>query len=177
MVKTTSRSASRQLLDRLTELDRQTTKAYYEMGSLLSAIQHGRLWDRLGYDSMGGLIDKNLSFGRSTAYGYMNMYRHFQRLGYSKFEALSLLSEFGLSYLQRFLASVDQKLGIRATRNRIEQLRSEKKELTFWIPANKQAKVIRVLREHGCTVHETGYLGGSSQAFLNLVDSAAKKSA
>lgn len=171
---TKTKTTSKLLLDRLKDLDRQTTGAYYEMGSLLSAIKHGRLYDRLGYDSLGHMIDKELSFTRSTAYRYLHVYRDFNRLGYTKPQALEILRQFGLTDLSRYLAAARQKVGIRAIRNQINRIKAEKKEMTFWIPAKDHPTVIRVLREHGCTVHDSGMLDGSSLAFLNLIRTASK---
>ena len=50
------------LLDRLKELDYQTVEAYYDMGSIISSMQHGKLYDLLGYSSMGALVEEELTY-------------------------------------------------------------------------------------------------------------------
>ena len=81
------------LLDRLIELDYQTVEAYYDMGSIISSMQHGKLYELLDYNSMTELVENELTYTPSTAFKYGQMYRHFRRLHYLKHEAVELLKK------------------------------------------------------------------------------------
>jgi hypothetical protein len=57
-----------QLLDKLIELDYQTVEAYYDMGSIISSMQHGKLYEHLEYTSMTELVENELTYTPSTAF-------------------------------------------------------------------------------------------------------------
>ena len=85
------------LLVQLQKLDQQASKAYYEIGQILSAFDHGELYLHVGYDTLDDMIEEELSFSASRGRTYMGMFRKFNALGYSKGYALELLFEFGLT--------------------------------------------------------------------------------
>ena len=164
------------LLSRLIELDQQQSRAYYEIGQVLSAIDSSDLWDVLGYDSLTHMIEEQLSFSPTTARKYMGMFRHFRRLKYTKTEALDLLYEFGVSDICSILPHADTKLGVRAIENRVAEIKAKGSVLNFWLTTDEREEALAVLRSHGCEISaETGHLTGSSDAFMRLIR-AAKRS-
>ncbi len=84
-------------------MDNVITGAYYDMGRLLSAIKHGKLWETLGYDSMAHLIEEELTFSSNAGHSYINLYRRFQQLGYTQTESLELINEHGITRMGEYL--------------------------------------------------------------------------
>jgi hypothetical protein len=156
-----------QLLDRLVELDQQVHGAFYEMGQILSAIAHGKLYDILGYDSMGHLITEELSFSNSQGFRYLHTFRHFRRLGYSKTEALDLINEFSFSHMSRYLPTANGKVGKRAVGNAIAKQIEQAQQINFQLKKSDLDLLKRVLISLGAEERE-GRLMHSSEALIAL---------
>ena len=156
-----------QLLDRLVELDQQVHGAFYEMGQILSAIAHGKLYDILGYDSMGQLIEEELSFSNSQGFRYLHTFRHFRRLGYNKTEALDLINEFSFSHMSRYLPNANQKVGKRAVGNAIAKQIEQAQQINFQLKKADLDLLRRVLISLGAEERE-GRLMHSSEALIAL---------
>lgn len=157
------------LLDRLMMLDAEVHGAFYEMGQILSALEHGRLWDVLGYDSFANLIDEELSISTSQAYRYLHTFRHFRRLSYNKTEALALMAEFSFTHMSKVLPSMTTKVGKRAVGNAIGKMLEEGKQINFQLNAQDLSLLVRVLQKYGAEPSETGRLMNSSGALMELV--------
>lgn len=176
MTNMTPKQYASNLLDRLISLDEQVTGAFYEMGQILSAIEHGRLFDVLGYESFAHLIEEEMSFTSGTAGKYYHTYRHFKRLHYTKPESLELIKEFSFTRVAEYLPTATQKAGVRAVRNRINELLENKKQINFTVNKAEHEIVKRVLRQHGATANDSsGRWDGSSQAFVDIMKEAARK--
>lgn len=158
---------ARRLLDRLIELDYQTVEAYYEMGSIISSLMHGRLYDVLGYPSMGYLIEEELTFTPSTGMKYGQMYQHFRRLKYTKAEAISLLKKFGLTHMVKVLPKMDQKIGERAVKARIEKL--DDYQINFTLNGEQLKQANAALEKMGAK-RQTHRWMNSSEAFMAMVE-------
>ena len=156
------------LLDRLRELDYQTVEAYYDMGSIISSMQHGKLYEMLGYGSMGELINEELTYTPSTGGKYAGMYRHFRRLHYLKHEALVLLKEFGLTRMCEVLPTMKSKLGHRAIKNRVEAI--DEHQINFSLTQAQLDDAHRALILLGATKSPEGRWHNSSEAFLAMVE-------
>jgi hypothetical protein len=166
------------LLDRLISLDEQVAGAFYEMGQLLSAIEHGKLWDILGYQSFAHLIEEELSFTSGTAGKYYHTYRHFKRLGYTKVESLGLISEFSFSRVAEYVAQASTKVGKRAVSNAIDVLLANKRQVNFTVSGDDYELVSRALRKNGAhEAPETGRMLGATPAFMTIIKEAARKPA
>lgn len=163
---------AKKLLDSLVELDRKTQSAYYEMGRILYSLRQGKLYDILGYDSMAHLIEEELSFSAGTASTYAKAYREFARLNYHKLEALNMLEQFGLRHMARILPSLDTKIGVRAMKNRVEQL--DEKQLTIWLHGKEYDEVATALEIVGGERDENGRWKNSSEAILALARNVNK---
>lgn len=163
------------VLDRLVDLDRTTTDAFYEMGRLLTAIKRDRLWDVLGYDSFPHLVENELSFTASTAYRYANTYRHFQRLGYSKATALEFMGEFSFSVMADVLPQTEGKIGKRAMKNRVMQWTEKNVQINFTLTGEQYAEATGVLTEIGAMRTDAGRLLHSSEAFMALIRAAKRR--
>lgn len=168
-----TRKAAVPILNRLRELDQQTTKAYYEMGQLLCAIRRDKLYEQLGYDTFSMLIEEELSFSHGTAGQYIIMYTRFQQLGYTKKEALALLYECGYTDVCRYLHQAERKVSIRAVRKRIQEMRAEFVQINFGLTKKDYQLVKRVLIEYGADPKE-GRLMHASRALTNMAKSARK---
>lgn len=155
------------LLDRLIALDVEVHGAFYEMGQILSAIAHGKLYDLLGYDSLGHLIEEELSFSNSQGYRYLHTFRHFRRLGYNKTEALELIGEFSFSHMSRYLPHATQKVGKRAVGNAIEKQLEEARQINFQLNKSDLSLLKRVLISLGAE-DKDGRLMHSSEALIAL---------
>lgn len=165
MDKTKKQAAA--LLDRLVELDFQTVEAYYDMGSIISSMQHGKLYEVLEYTSMGHLIEEELTYTPSTGGKYAAMYRHFRRLHYLKPEAIILLKKFGLTHMCEILPSMTDKLGSRAIKNRIEKI--DQHQINFTLTNSELVHCHRALEALGATKSELGRYKNSSEAFMGMV--------
>lgn len=156
-----------QMLDKLRELDQLVHGAYYDMGRILSSIAHGKLYDALGYDSMGHLIDEELSFSRSQAQKYLHTYRNFRRLGYTKTEALDLINDFSFSHMARALREMSEKLGKRAIKNLIDKQLAEARQINFTVNAEEHEILIAALKSFGAD-DTSGRLMYSSDALIAM---------
>jgi hypothetical protein len=157
------------LLDRLMMLDAEVHGAFYEMGQILSALEHGNLWDVLGYDSFANLIDEELSISTSQAYRYLHTFRHFRRLGYNKTESLALMAEFSFTHMSKVLPSVNQKIGKRAIGNAIGKMLEQSKQINFQLNSTDLSLLVKVLQKYGAEPTDTGRLMNSSGALMELV--------
>lgn len=158
---------AKKLLDRLVELDYQTVEAYYDMGSIISSMQHGKLYQLLEYKSMTELVENELTYTPSTAFKYGQMYRHFRRLHYVKDEAVELLKQFGLTHMSEVLPGMKDKIGIRAIKKRIEAI--DDHQINFTLSGEELEKAHEALRKHGATQADGGRWLNSSEAFMAMV--------
>lgn len=158
-----------QLLDKLIELDYQTVEAYYDMGSIISSMQHGKLYEQLDYNSMTELVEHELTYTPSTAFKYANMYRHFRRLHYLKHEAVELLKKFGLTHMCDVLPKMNDKIGVRAIKKRIDAI--DEHQINFTLNNDQLAKAHRALRQMGAEQSDgSGRWLNSSEAFMQMVE-------
>lgn len=164
--KTTSRQYAATLLDRLISLDDTLTAAYFELGQILSAIEHGKLWDVLEYQSFAHLVEEELSFTSGTAGKYLHTYRHFKRLKYTKAEAIDLIREFSFTRIAEYLPNATMKVGSRAVRTQIDKNLANKRQLNFTVNAKEYEIVQRALRSHGAGQSEGGRWEHSTEAFV-----------
>lgn len=155
------------MLDQLIELDYQTVEAYYDMGSLISSMQHGKVWELLEYSSMTHLIEEELTFSPSTASKYAGMFRHFRRNHYIKFEATNLLKKFGLTHMCEVLPNINSKLGQRAIKNRIDAL--DQNQINFTLTNVELDKCRKALEIMGALQSDSGRYKNSSEAFMQMV--------
>jgi hypothetical protein len=151
------------LLDRLRELDYQTVEAYYDMGSIISSMQHGKLYAIIGYQSM-----TELTYTPSTAFKYGQMYRHFRRLKYLKHEAVELLKKFGLTHMCDVLPSMTDKIGQRAIKNRIDAI--DDHQINFTLSSEELNKTHDALKKMGAMQSDEGRWLNSSEAFMHMVN-------
>jgi hypothetical protein len=161
------RKYAERMIDKLIELDQQVHFAYYEMGQILSSIAHGKLHLILGYDSMGELIEEELSFSPGMGFKYLNTYNHFKRLGFNESEALSLINEFSFTQMARYVATAKTKVGKRAINNAIKKQIEESRQINFSLSNNDLALLRRVLITLGAEERE-GRLLHSSEALIAL---------
>lgn len=156
------------MLDRLVELDFQTVEAYYDMGSIISSMQHGKLYEILEYTSMGHLIEEELTYTPSTGSKYASMYRHFRRLHYIKPEAIKLLKQFGLTHMCDILPNMTDKIGQRAIKNRIAGI--DQHQINFTLTTVELDDCHKALEALGATKSELGRYKNSSEAFMGMVN-------
>lgn len=160
------------LLDRLISLDDQVTGAFFEMGQILSAIEHGKLWEQLEYQSFAHLVEEEMSFTTGTAGKYLHTYRHFKRLGYNKTEALELIRSFSFTRVAEWAANAKQKVSKRAVGNAIQKLLENKRQLNFTVNKEEYELVNRVLRAHGAEISNGGRWLHSTEAFIDAMKTA-----
>jgi hypothetical protein len=161
------------MLDRLIELDYQTVEAYYDMGSIISAMQHGNICDLLQYDSMAHLVEEELTFTPSTAYKYATMYRHFRRLHYLKPEAIVILKKFGITHMCDVLPGIKDKIGVRAIKSRIDSLNQN--QINFTLTDKQLNECHSALTKMGAEKSDTGRYLNSSEAFMDMVRGVNKQ--
>lgn len=157
---------AKKLLDTLIELDKRTQAAYYEMGRILYSLKQGKLYDVLGYESMSHLIEEELSFTISTAFSYSKLYSEFARLNYHKLEAVNMLEQFGMRHMTQVLPKLKTKIGVRAMKNRIEEL--DEKQLTIWMHSKEYNEVAKALESVGGMRDKAGRWKNSSEAILEM---------
>ena len=163
-----NRAYATKLLDRLRELDYQTVEAYYDMGSIISSIQHGKLHKILGYNTMTEMIDEELTYTPSTGLKYAKMYRRFRELKYLKHEAIELLSKFGLTHMCDVLPGFTNKIGQRAIKTRIDAI--DEHQINFTVTGKQLEETRRALIALGAKQSEDGRWHNSSEAFLGMVE-------
>jgi hypothetical protein len=159
---------AKKLLDRLIELDYQTVEAYYDMGSIISSIQHGKLYKLLEYNSMTHLIEEELTYTPSTAFKYGQMFRHFRRLRYLKHEAVELLKKFGLTHMCEILPKMKDKIGVRAIKNRINAI--DDHQINFTLTSAQLDLAHEALKKMGAMKADGGRWLNSSEAFMHMVN-------
>jgi hypothetical protein len=162
------------LLDRLISLDEQVTGAFFEMGQILSAIEHSKIWDILGYESFAHLVEEEMSFTSGTAGKYYHTYRHFKRLGYNKSEALGLIKTFSFTRVAEYLSQAQTKVGTRAVGNAIKKILENKRQINFTVNKEQYEVINRVLRQHGAKQSEGGRWEHSTEAFVDAMKTAEK---
>jgi hypothetical protein len=160
------RKHAEQLLDRLVELDYQTVEAYYDMGSIISSMQHGKLYEMLEYNSMTELVENELTYTPSTAFKYGSMYRHFRRLHYLKHESVELLKKFGLTHMCDVLPKMSDKIGVRAIQKRIEAI--DEFQINFTYKSDELEEIHTALQKMGATTSDSGRWIDSSVALLRM---------
>jgi hypothetical protein len=168
MAKENTKQYAKKLLDRLVQLDHYTVEAYYEMGSIISSIQHGELYEVLGYDSMSELVEEELTYTPSTAFKYAGMYRHFRRLHYLKAEAIQLLHKFGLTHMCEILPNMNDKIGQRAIKARIDSI--DAYQINFTLTGAQLKKAHQALENNGAMQTADGRWLNSSEAFMEMVE-------
>lgn len=171
----TSKQYAGRMLDRLVDLDQEVTGAFYEMGQILSSLEHGKLWDLLGYESFTHLVNEEMSFTSGTAGKYLHTYRHFKRLGYNKTDSLDLIRSFSFTRVAEWAAKAPQKVGKRAVGNAIKRNLENRRQINFSVNAEEYARVQRALRKHGAVRTETGRWENSSEAFLDIINGDGNK--
>ena len=162
------RKYAEKLLDRLIELDYQTVEAYYDMGSIISSMQHGKLYEILEYNSMTELVEEELTYTPSTAFKYGQMYRHFRRLKYLKHEAVDLLKKFGLTHMCDVLPKMNDKIGQRAIKKRIDAI--DDHQINFPLTSAELDKAHAALKKMGAMKADGGRWLNSSEAFMHMVN-------
>lgn len=162
------RKYAEKLLDRLIELDYQTVEAYYDMGSIISSMQHGKLYEILEYGSMTELVEEELTYTPSTAFKYGQMYRHFRRLKYLKHEAVDLLKKFGLTHMCDVLPKMNDKIGQRAIKKRIDAI--DDHQINFTLTSAELDKAHAALKKMGAMKADGGRWLNSSEAFMHMVN-------
>lgn len=157
------------LLDELKRFDAEVQSAQYEMGRILSAIKHGKLWDLLGYESMRHMCEEELSYSPNTAMKYVRAYRGFQRLGYTKTEALKIIHECSFTLVSKVLPKLKDKVGIRAIQSRIEKL--DVAQVNFQLTKAQKEHLDQWLIKYGAMRDEdTGYMLNASNALMAIVE-------
>lgn len=160
---------AKQLLDRAIELDKLTTGAFYEMGQLLSAIEHGKLWQLLEYRSFAHLVEEEFTFHVQTAYNYVNVYRGFRRLKYTKLEALALIRTYGVWKIMLYLREAKQKQSNRAVRKAIEAIAEKHRSVNFTLSKEDWDEVMDLMGDLGLERSPSGRALNSSETFLYMV--------
>lgn len=170
MAQRNTKQYANQLLDRLIELDATLSGAYYEIGRILSAIQHSKLWEILGYPSLTALIEEELTFSAGTGFTYLRAYRRFRQLHYTESEALDLLTEFGIARMSDYLATAKVKVGKRAIANAIAKFKRDHQQINFTVDQRGAEKLERVLTKYGAIRSDNGRWEGSGEAFNAMLD-------
>ena len=169
-----SKKYANEMLDRLIELDNTVSSAYYEMGRILSAIDHSKLYETLDYISLGELVEEELSFSSATGHKYMSVYRQLKRLKYNKAEALDLFQTHSFTRVGDVLPSLNMKVGTRGMATRIADL--DIHQINFNFTQSQYDELIAALKVKGATI-ENGRLTNSSSALLKLIRNGFKLAA
>jgi hypothetical protein len=175
MSQMTTKQYAENLLDRLISLDDQMTSAFFEMGQILSAIEHGKLYEILGYESFAHLIEEEMSFTSGTAGKYFHTYRHFKRLGYNKTEALAMIKDFSFTRVAEYVSQATTKVSKRAVANAIQRNLDNKRQINFTVNAEEYELVQQALHKNGADITDTGRWLHSSEAFIGIIKDAARK--
>ena len=166
----TPREHATTMLDRLIELDQIVNGHCYEMGQILSAIEHGKLWEVLEYQSFAHLVQEELSFSDQTAYNYMHLYRGLRRLKYTKLESLALIRRFGMWRMLQYLRTAKTKESTRAITKAIQKIRENTRTVAFSLSKDEYAAVMDLLHELGLEHGPSGRATNLTETFLQLVD-------
>ena len=163
------KALANKLLDQILELDDVLQHAYYDMGAALSSLAHGQLYKHLGYSSIRQLVENECSFTPTTAYKYMNAFRRFRALGYSKSEAIDLIDTFGFTRIAAYLVHAKAKVGVRAIANAIEKAPHV---INFLVTPAEQKRVDKALAMFGAYESEHGQRQNATAAFMAIIDEA-----
>lgn len=160
---------AKRILDQLIKLDKGTLDAYYTMGQLIHAISEGALYQVLGYDNLSQLMDEELSYSSSTGHHYRKLYARFKALKYTKPEALKLMEKFGMTNLNRVLPAMNQKLGTRGIKRRVDAL--DIHQMNFLLTNKDYDKVRKLLLDYGAERTPEGRMLHASEALMEMVRS------
>lgn len=163
------REHAAQLLDRLIQLDQVVNGHCYEMGQILSAIEHGKLWEVLEYTSFAHLVQEELSFSDQTAYNYMHLYRGLRRLKYTKLESLALIRRFGMWRMLQYLRTAKTKESTRAITKAIDEIRDSVRTVAITLSREEYGEVMNLLHDLGLEHGPSGRATNLSETFLHLV--------
>lgn len=155
------------MLNNLIVLDGQTTGAYYEMGRILHSFREGKLHEVLKFDNFSQLVEEQLSYSPATAIRYSNLYMQFKRLHYTKSEALNLLIKYGMTHMLDVMPSMENKIGDRAIKVRIDNL--DQNQINFTLTGAELSECNRALARMGASRSDTGRWMNSSQALMDMV--------
>ena len=158
------------LLDSLKTLDIQTQEAYYEMGRMLSAFFHDKLYDLLGYESFKHMVEEELSFSVASAYTYRATYDQFKLLGYNKTEAVELIIEFGFTNMHVVLAEFTQKVSKRTIKAKLKDI--ETHAFAFSLDNAAYAEVMEAFVLFGAVFGGKDRMTNASEVFLDIVRTA-----
>lgn len=163
---------AKELLDQLIQLDKTMGTAYYEMGRILASFKRDKLYDLIGYKSFGEMVDEELSFSPNTAQRHILAYEDFQRLHYTKAEALEIIHEFGWTTSNKILHKEKAKLSKKALRKKLDEMDVQ---VNFVLSPADYDETYDLFVALGVEVSpETGRWKHSSEVFMSLVRSAAK---
>ena len=158
------------LLDKLKDLDAQTSRAFYEMGQILYTLWAGKTHQLLGYPSHAALIDEELSFSHATAIRYRQTYEKFQQLKYKKAEALKLIKDHGWTNVAKVLTNETRKLGTLAMKRKIDAL--DMVQINFQLSVADHEEAVDTLIDWGAEETEQGRLQHSAEAFMDIIRSS-----
>lgn len=161
------------LIDQLKAIDAATNDAYWEMGRILSAIEHGNLFE-VAYDSMTAFCEEELSYTVATARRYLNAYRAAKRLGYSKTATVELFTKHSFTAVSAWLNQAKEKVSLAAAGRQIERVRRSKVIVNFQLTKEDADTVRKVLVEHGAMIGENGRMAGSSAALMDLINNPGR---
>lgn len=158
-----------ELLDKLKEIDAKTAKAYYEMGQILSSLEHGDLYREIGYPSFFAMVEEELSFAPSTALCYLHTYRHFKRLKYKKSEALDLIHKYSFTRVSHVLPTLKQAISSRAMRNQVTADRERASVVSFMLTKEERTRLENLLIAYGAE-RKNKNLQGVTEALKAIMD-------
>jgi hypothetical protein len=161
-----TREYANKLLDQLIQFDKEVQYAQYEMGRILSAIEHGKLYDVLGYGSMSAMIEEELSISPNTASSYKTTYQHLKRLHYTQAEAKKLIDIHTFTMLARVLPHAPNKLSSRAIKQKINDLDSV--TVAFSLTHAEREYLHEWLIEYGAT-EKRGRMENTSGALMAIL--------
>ena len=156
-----------ELLDKLIALDKAHLCTQYDLGQLLSVFRDDKLYEIVGYDNFAEMVEEELSFSSSTASTYASMYCDFKRLKYTKTEAVKLLVEYGYTNVRKVIRDLGVKIGVRAMRNRIDDL--DEHQINFTLTTAELEESHKALKTMGAVQTDHGRYINSSTAFMEMI--------
>lgn len=157
-----------QLVQQIRELCISSAENAYELAQVLNAVQQGKLFEVVGYESFKDFLDNaDVLMGYSTACKYTQTYRHLVRLKYTRQESTEILGEFGVTGARHLISQMEKKVAISTLRRR--QVAEGSPIINFALAPDEILEVDTALEKYGMRYHDSGQRSGSANALLNLV--------
>ena len=152
--------------------DVKQVECQFQIANLLTAIRDHKLFREAGYDNFHMMVRGEFDFSTATASRYCSLYESYEHFGYKEAEFTRLMTQFGWSRLQKFLATSDKKLGYRALKQMNDAYNNVKRGRQFHFEFDEKtaATFEQYLTQFGMETSKGGNKSGVTTSMQTLIN-------